>query len=331
MTGFRLSGRVFALAAFTAVSLMPALAIAAPSYTLQSFGPSGQQAPIGFEDINASGTIVGQTGDWLSPWATWAGGEVTELVDSGKATTAFINAAGDVAAGVVSANGNYSLVWFGGVRTRVSELADVSGINAKRQVIGPETDYTWPGMYDNGVYKRLPSLNNQGAYPAAINDQGVVVGFQRGDKGLRPTTWDAAGNIRYLGSIAKVGYGQAVGINNAGHIVGCTDVLHCYIYNGTKFKTLPRAEGHKVTTVKGISDDDVVLAHSYSHTFQADVISCPGVSYLFKALLGEEGTHWTTLEPTRISPSGQIIGRGTRDGEFRSFIATMATPCDAAH
>src|SRR5689334_18514318 len=103
MTGFRLSGRVFALAAFTAVSLMPALAIAAPSYTLQSFGPSGQQAPIGFEDINASGTIVGQTGDWLSPWATWAGGEVTELVDSGKATTAFINAAGDVAAGVVSA------------------------------------------------------------------------------------------------------------------------------------------------------------------------------------------------------------------------------------
>ena len=332
MVGFRFTGRAVALIAIAAASLAGAgHAVATPSYTLQSFARDGVQTPGTFDDINASGTIVGQQPGWPAPLVTWSGGAMTELLGGSKASAAFISALGDVAADVVDKDGNYVLVWFGGERRRVSDLANTSGINAKRQVVGAEKGYIWPGMYDNGVYKRMASLNKHGAFPTAINDQGVVVGFQRGDMGkARPAVWDADGTIRYLGSTTKVGYGQADGINNAGHIVGCTDVLHCFLYDGAKYRRLPRVDGHKVTTVKGVSDDDVVLGRVYAHTFQADVISCPGATYLLKALLGEEGTHWSEFVPTRISPSGSVIGRGIRDGESRSFVATMATPCDAA-
>jgi len=332
MAGFPLTGRAVALVGVVVVAMAGAgHAAAAPVYTMQSYPTNDVQVLHSFEDINASGAIVGQKiPGWPAPWATYANGVMTELPDSSQVSTAFINSLGDVAADVTVDTGNYALLWSGGVRTRISKLAAVTGINAKRQVIGQEAKgYKWPGMYDNGVYKRMASLNDRGAFPAAINDQGVVVGMQREAELSRPVMWDVDGNISYLGSLTDVGRGAASAINTAGHITGCTDVLGCFLYNGHKYRKLPKVDGHKVTSVVGLSDDDVVLGYSFTKLFKGDVVSCHGATYAFRALLGEEGTHWTSIALKRISPSGQIIGAGTRDGEQRNFVATMTQSCDA--
>jgi hypothetical protein len=329
MNGFnRADALLRAAVAIATMTCVTQVLAAAPAYTIQGFVPDGVQAPSTFEDVNASGVVVGDLGGGVkSPKGVFANGLVSELPSSRRADTIRINAFGAVATSNVDPDGDYVTLYADGQRVRLAKLATLTDINAKRQVLGIAQGFHQPAIYENGSYRRLPTLQQQAAFPNDMNDEGAVVGlnFVEGGK-YRPARWDAAGQVRYFGGVKKVGYGSADGINNHGQVVGCTDVLGCFLHEADTFKPLSKAGDIPMTAVRGISDDGIVLGvHD-----RDDVVSCQGRTYLLKDLLvGDEGSHWSAVYGWRIGPASHIVGSGVRDGVPLTFIATLAAPCTA--
>jgi hypothetical protein len=310
-------------------TLLPGAAMAAaPVYTIQGFAPG--TALETFEGVNSSGLIVGDSGNGGK--GTFADGVVTDLHRSGGGYSGmtFINDLGDVAMtqrDLSAPHGSVASLFVDGKRTRLTKLGTAAGINSKRQVVGLDSEFSRPIIYDNGVYRRLrPLKKDQASMPQGINDDGVVVGIDGVGTKSRPALWDAAGEPHYLGSVSKLGYGTARAINNLGQVVGCTDVIGCYVYEAGNFHQLPPAGGLGWIDVRGISSNGIVLGMA---TASDDVVYCNGESHVLEDLIaGDEHGHWE-LWAWAIGPAGHIVGSGKRDGMPMWFLATLASACSA--
>lgn len=317
--------------AFTAAfsTLLPAAAMAAaPVYTIQGFAPG--TALKTFEGVNASGVVVGDSDHGGK--GTFADGVVTDLGHSGGGSSGmtFINDLGDVAMtqrDLSAPHGSIASMFVDGQRTRLMKMGTAAGINSKRQVVGLDSGFSRPVIYDNGVYRRLRLLKkDQASIPTGINDDGVVVGMGLEGNKSRPALWDAAGEPHYLGSVSKVGYGTARAINNLGQMVGCTDVIGCYVYKAGHFEGLPPAGVLGWIDVRGISSSGIVLGMASASD---DVVYCQGESHVLEDLIaGDEHGHWE-LWAWAIGPAGHIVGSGRRDGVPMWFLATLASGCGA--
>lgn len=303
---------------------------AAPVYTIQGFVPGNGNLAT-FEAVNASGVVLGDI-SYGGLKGTFDHGVVTELPQStgGFPGTAYLNDAGDVVMQRTSRSaphGSIAVLYTQGERIRLPRMGYPAGINAKGQVVGGDSDFYHPVIYENGSYRRLRTMNGQPGAPYAINDAGVVVGFNYdGSNKTRPAMWDADGHAHYLGSVTKVGYGDARAINNQGQVAGCTDVLGCYLYEGGKFKSLPAPDGLGWDFVRGISSSGIVLGIAQPSD---DLVYCQGKTYLLEDLIaGDERGHWQ-LWAWAIGPAGHIVGSGVRDGVAMTFLATLASDCSA--
>jgi len=196
----------------------------------------GQQAPLNGSNseangINDSGQVVGQYGTNPGHAFLYSSGTLAGLPEpgftggSGCAASA-INNTGQIAGACTDTSGNYHLVlWQKGAVTDLGTLAGTPGtvpafqqaisVNNTGQIAGTvfSNGGTEGFLYSNGTLTSLGSFT-----PAAINDNGVMVGG---------SSIDSGGTITNLNTLIPAGSGyqinDATAINDNGQIVATTN------------------------------------------------------------------------------------------------------------
>jgi len=121
----------------------------------------------------------------------------------------------------------------------------------------------------------------------ALNDHDVLVGYERGSVPRAPTRWHA-GACTPLALLPGHTTGLASAINNAGAVVG-----------------ISQTDDFQTRTAVMWSPDGAVTR-------------------LDDLLPADSG--WTLQNAIDINDSGQIIGQGVRDGDFRHYLMTTDSP-----
>jgi probable HAF family extracellular repeat protein len=230
--------------------------------------------------INDSRQIVGVTNYWAG--FIWNNGVRTSLgnLGGGGSFPSDINNAGQVVGSsystVQTALGpmQHPFLWQGGIMNDLGLLpgdedGGATAINTHGHIVGSsgrtdpdtyETAYR-PFLYKDGAMTQIPAPSVD-AYAGDINDHGVVVGTMRAGNAV--SKWHAwiyaDGVVTNLNSRIPAGSGlhlaYAVGINNAGQIVGTAfDSRGSY----HAFLLTPAAAG---TPVVNIGDASVIEGHS---------------------------------------------------------------------
>ena len=134
---------------------------------------------------------------------------------------------------------------------------------------------------DGGI-STLPSLPGGSgiADPAALNDLGWVVGVSD----TRPFLWTPDGTMLDLGVLPGGGYTRAVGLNNAGLVVGSSEI--------------------------GVEDESRAFVwSSESGLVRLDDLHAPG-----------DG--WILRHAAEVNESGVIVGSGWYQGQWSGFLLT---------
>ena len=144
-------------------------------------------------------------------------------------------------------------------------------------------------IYDtrDGTFSLFPVTGGDGR----LNDLGQVVGGLSGnDDGTGRAFLLAGGEVKNLGTLLPShGYSRAMSLNNAGQIVG-------------------------ISSASWFTREDE-RAFLYEGNLMRDL----------NALI-PAGSGWVLKEATDINGSGQIVGRGTLNGEERGFLLTPTAP-----
>jgi probable HAF family extracellular repeat protein len=252
-------------------------------------------------DINASGQVVGSTGE--NPFL-YSGGTLSKLEggngrginDSGQVTRGMdraINNSGQTVGEdihVLPGGGIFSqgYITSGGITTYFGQGTAAFAINNVGQVAGmtAQGDGTYhPFLYSNGQLIDLGLL--AGAHSAtarAINDLGQVVGGGINDPYGSRAFFYSDGQLHDLGTLGGKS-SDASDINRLGQIVGAADTdslgnAHAFLYEGGSLLDL-------------------------------------------NDLIGPD-TGWLLAAATGINDKGQIVGAGFRDGSMRAFMLTPA-------
>jgi uncharacterized membrane protein len=203
-------------------------------------GPSPQFVESGgLNDlVQIVGTLLSPTSGTFSGYV-WSQGHMTELPTPAGTTAAFgiqINLLGQIVGQVYDANFNaHAALWSHGTLTLLPGIpgggdSQPVGINIRGEIVGTSNDAS---NVPNAVVWRQGALtvliNN--AIPAAINDEGQVVGTLLGTP--RPFLWQNGVTIQLPALPGMTANGIASGINDRGQIVGSTSNVAVLWQNGT--------------------------------------------------------------------------------------------------
>jgi probable HAF family extracellular repeat protein len=140
-----------------------------------------------------------------------------------------INDAGHVAGYGVGLNG-FAFLYDGSVVTSLGTLpgdflSSAADINASGQIVGDSFGGGGPKafLYDNGTLVQLAIAAPDGATAFGINDAGQVAGSAFFPSGVVPFLW-ANGATTFLPILSGGSNGFGVALNNAGDVVGWTDL-----------------------------------------------------------------------------------------------------------
>lgn len=182
-----------------------------------------------------------------------------------------------------------------------------------------------PFLYSGGELLRL-TTGQTGRWLGAgmdINERGDVAGYVHGASGgpigFRPFLY-RDGQLKELGDPTALVDGQALGLNNQGHVTGFYD-RKAFFYDGTAMRFLEgmpaTPEGSSIGM--GVNDHDVVVG-----TRTADEAGgAPWEAFMYSgghatALPGLGGSY---TAPERINNAGQVAGNGiTAAGEAHAFL-----------
>lgn len=216
---------------------------------------NGQHVPIGgvatgygaADDINAVGDVVGQVQFNYQPRAfIYQAGESRFLAGLNGYTSSrayAINVHGQVSGTAQVASGKtHAVIWNNDVPTDLGTLPDDGSsygidINDAGQVVGYSMSASYPVRQTPVIWQAdgivsLGSLGGTGGIAKAINNHGQVVGYAITAKGIQhPFLWqngvmtDLAPVLQGLcAELSTCGRGMAVSINDAGQIVGTTNI-----------------------------------------------------------------------------------------------------------
>jgi len=218
-----------ALASALALTLLTGVVIASsstPSYTLTDLGPGTPRA------ISASGSVVGSTWSVSGNQRAFLWTQATGQTDLGIADSyaTGVNADGVVVGGMTSSAGvQHAFRWKDGVTTDLGTLPGfaqswAAAVNASGQIVGAcsmDSGMTRAFLWQDGTMTDLGALNWDWSAANAINDSGTVVGSSMNVDGFESAfVWDATNGMRDLGAAAGSTSSIAMGVNDAGQVVG---------------------------------------------------------------------------------------------------------------
>lgn len=132
--------------------------------------------------------------------------------------------------------------------TALNDRGQVVGISGACSNAVGEYSAAHAVLWEHGVPRDLGDLGGKAwNTPMAINQQGVVVGFANApdtepenDFNVRAFRWTAATGIEPLGSLGDGETSQALGVNEAGRIVGVSCGARCraFIHEGGQMRNL---------------------------------------------------------------------------------------------
>lgn len=207
-----------------------------------------------------------------------------------------INASGHVAGSGKTAKGRVRALFFhDGVMLEIGSLgghnSEALGINASDEVVGKSevrrTRETHAFLYRNGRTKDLGTLGGSYSVASAINDRGHIVGWAtQSQYGLEVPFIYKKGTMTALPMLDGAAYAKALAINEAGWVVGATEVAntekHAFLYDGTApydlndmLSDADRAQW-QIETAAGINDLGQIAAtgrHRASGTIRAFLFS----------------------------------------------------------
>ncbi|MCP4133884.1 MAG: DUF3466 family protein [bacterium] len=322
----------------------PVESIDCDGYTLIDLGAySRHKAEV--TGINDSGQVTGYSKNFLNKSKSylWENGKVTDLgsLGGGQTWARGINNAGHIVGS--SRDSKQHVAAFLRKDGQMTNLGTLGGeyqnyknaqaLNNVGQVAGYELvtvqdqhGFLWEdgSMTDLGI----PYEDNfDNISPRAINDSGLIVG-ETNDNGLDyGFTWTAEDGYTSLGM------GIASDVNNSGRVVGRTCVdggnintpkfAYYWENRGALKYELERAEGEEGSTAQGINDSGTIVG-SFAFRIEGKL-----VSYAFIYENGQKenlqdilpaNSGWALTDAIDINIKGEIIGKGTLDGEEHSFL-----------
>lgn len=189
--------------------------------------------PSSAHDVNAHGVVLGSAGPSTARvgW-TLLDGEVTYLpVTEGVTShsTRQLNDRGDVIGGIRWPGGTGGAVWYGGTTLRYVADVGLGDINEAGTAVGTRhrtrpDGRTEPVVVDRHRATLLPTGDDLGGRATAINELGVVTGFEWADQDARderPVVWVRGVRVPLAAPAGwDVLYGQATDVDERGRVLG---------------------------------------------------------------------------------------------------------------
>lgn len=222
----------------------------------------------------------------------------------------------------------------------------IKDINNNGDIVGSylSDGFTQPMIWKNGVMTDLPTIAGNGAV-VAVNDNGQAVGYsntrlsppgemtEAGETvssgvGRRAVFWDSGGKLLELSSLIKDGFVDAVGINQAGQIVGnaAADSLyggksysktHAVLWHNRQINDLGTLGGNNSFSY-AINDSGIVIGQSQTMNI--------GISHAFRWTKAGGMEDITSAFPERnsaalkINNRGQIVGWIVEKGKYPEYF-----------
>ncbi len=318
------SGKPLALAAACLWSAPPAVPPSTSPYTITDVGAGEAMA------ISNNGKVAGTFGSGSNAQAfLWEDGVVTSLGTLGGSwSRAYgVNDNGQVAGTSLTGTGySGAFQWQNGAMQNLGSMggngpSGALAINNAGQVVGYSTNSA-PQMHAflwNGGMTDLGALSDGASYAYAISDTGMVAGW--GKLGTYPNITEHA--FRWNGSMQDLGTGSWVqssarGINDNGDVVGRlinegdgTDWHAALSQNGGGFQDL----GGTLSTAYDINNDGLIVGESGKKAVLWKNGQMKDLNSLIPANSG-----WGLLSANAINNNGQIVGKGTFNGQAHAFL-----------
>lgn len=209
-------------------------------------------------------------------------------------------------------------------------------INASGQVTGSAginedfVGHAFISGANGGALVDLGTLGGLNSAGLGINDAGQVVGYSE----IRPDDYSShafvttANGLRDLGTFIEGGAGSssAVGINNAGAIVGTASSMfgeRAFITDAAGGPLVSLGGLGTSSTAADINDAGQVVGwFALAEGGRRGFLWQGGTMVDINTLEGIAGTGWTLEGATAINERGQIVGIGTFNGGTRVFLLT---------
>jgi probable HAF family extracellular repeat protein len=291
--------------------------------------------------INNAGQVVGysEQGSGHPTAFIYSNGQLSDI--SGTAGFQFqhaysINNSGQVVGFGNTPNGgvNQALLYSGGTIQDLGAIvggavSQARGINDSGLITGisvkggANTDAFIYKSNTGTITSILPAYQNI-TYPNAINSSGQVVGSTNGFE-VTPFLY-SNGKVTDLPSFGGVG-GSANGINNAGQVVGYSDIAsgngldgHAFLWNNGVMTDLGTF-GAGASEANAINNNGWIVGDTSSSNNAWLYMNGQSVNLASVTL---NATGWQLESATGINDAGQIIGYGEyQNGQTRAFLLTL--------
>ncbi len=304
--------------------------------------------------INAAGVVFGTysepspdgTGATVSAPAFWQNGAPTPLlpyaqVSPGSWFGGGLNNGGVVAGyseqvvtpgflGAVPAflqNGTQSLLALPGTDTG----GYASGINDSGQIVGQtwgsDTTQSHAVLWQNGTFQILPALPGESTAAAvAINNSGLIAGESNAQATDEQAVIWQNGVVSALPTVSGEVSSSVSSVNAAGAVTGTVTLAgadHAAVWQNGGITLLAAPVGYTNCSAFGLNDDGQIvgIAAAASGNVHAVLWQNGTVTDLNSLLPANSG--WVLEYAVAINDAGQIIGEGTYDGVYASFLLTL--------
>jgi len=279
-------------------------------YAMIGLGTLGGEASEAL-DINESGQIVGwsflPSGDWHA--VLWDNGEIIDLGTLGgpDSEARGINNLGQVVGWSRTAEGpSHAFLWEDGVMTDLGTLGgfeswarDINDAGEVTGFSGTEADAFHAFLWEDGVMTDLDPLGDTDSEAMDINGSCQIVGIRQNSLG------QSGGFLWHDGSTTDLGTLVAVGINEAGHVVGWSMERGPLLWIAGVATELGDIHPYAV------NGDDTVVGY-------CDFVACVWADGAITNLEGVLGYG--------INDAGQVVGVGSWSESGSDWEATLWQP-----
>jgi len=216
------------------------------------------------------------------------------------------------------------------------DLNDSGVVVGETEIDGVRTAVIWDEQNGTQVIT-IPGAISSVAY--GVSRQNIVVGeyYLSGNKMSRGFIWDEVSGFISLGGLGGDESASWVSdINNDDIVVGgsatpklCNGWGACFsVYHGFQWDAanamldLSLGQGMTTTWATGVNDAGVIVGAQYQYPESIAVIWADGEMSYLDDLIPAEIKGWYLIEAASINTHGQIVGRGTLNGEQRIFLLT---------